>query len=192
MADEAGLFDFDDVVRGIADKLVRRHPHVFADHQFDTPEAQSAAWEADKAGERAARGETSAMDGVPRGMPELLRARKLQKRAAHAGFDWPSAAPVLDKLREEIGEIEAEMASGDADALEDEVGDLLFATVNLARKLGIDPGRALRRANAKFEQRFRAMEAAAGDATAFARLDLDAQETLWQVAKRRQDQAGSA
>jgi len=185
MADEAGLFDFDDVARGIADKLVRRHPHVFAGVHFESPEAQSTAWEADKERERTARGAVSALDGVPRGMPELLRARKLQKRAAHVGFDWPSPAPVLDKVREEVDEIEAEIAGADAEALEDELGDLLFATVNLARKLGVDPGRALRRANDKFERRFRAMEAAAGDAGAFAGLDLDAQEVLWQSVKRQ-------
>lgn len=184
MASEAGMFDFADVARGIADKLVRRHPHVFAGEVRASVAEQLTAWEADKARERHDRGAGSLMDDVPRGMPELLRARKLQQRAAQAGFDWPDATPVLDKLREELLEIEAAMAAGPAEAVEDELGDLLFVVVNLARKLDLDPGRALRRANAKFEARFRAMESGAGGSAAFARLDLDQQEALWQSVKR--------
>lgn len=189
MAQEAGLFGFTEVADGICDKLVRRHPHVFEGVDFADDAERSAAWEADKARERESRGADSAVDGVPRGMPELLRARKLQKRAARVGFDWPDATPVLDKLREELDEIEAEMLTGDSDRLEDEVGDLLFAAVNLARKLRIDPGRALRRANAKFETRFRAMEAAAGGSARFAELDLDAQEALWLNVKQGEKQS---
>jgi len=184
MASEAGLFDFDAVARGITAKLVRRHPHVFEGKGELSSEQQSQAWEADKTRERAARGATSLMDDVPRGMPELLRARKIQKRAAQAGFDWPDAAPVLDKLREELLEIEQAMQSGEAARIEDELGDLLFAAVNLSRKLQLDPGRALRRATAKFETRYRAMEVSAGGSDAFAALDLAQQEALWQGVKR--------
>jgi ATP diphosphatase len=190
MADEAGRFAFGDVAQAISAKLVRRHPHVFAGRDFASDAERSAAWEADKAGERAARGARSLMDGVPRGMPELLRARKLQKRAAQAGFDWPDAAPVLDKLREETLEIEQAMLMGDAVHIEEELGDLLFAVVNLARKLRLDPGRALRRANAKFEARYRAMEQQAGGSEAFAQLDLGQQEAMWQAVKQRQGADG--
>jgi ATP diphosphatase len=184
MAQEQGLFDFDDVVAGISDKLVRRHPHVFGDARIDSAEAQTRAWEDQKTAERAAAGARSLMDGVPRGMSELVRARKIQKRAAQAGFDWPSADPVLDKIDEELDEIREAMAGGDESALRDEVGDLLFAVVNLARKLGQDPGRALREANAKFEGRFRAMEDALGGSDALAERSLDEQEALWQTVKR--------
>jgi ATP diphosphatase len=124
------------------------------------------------------------MDGVAAGLPEWMRAKKLQKRAARAGFDWPEAAPVLEKLEEECDEIARAIEGGDAVEIEEELGDLLFAAINLARKLDVDPGRALRIANAKFEARFRAMEALAGDAEAFAALDLDGQEALWQRVKQ--------
>jgi ATP diphosphatase len=123
------------------------------------------------------------MDGVPGGMSELVRARKLQKRAAEAGFDWPSPAPVLDKIDEELDEIREAMSSGDEAALRDELGDLMFAVVNLARKLHQDPGRALREANAKFERRFRAMEDCVGGSEALSHRSLDQQEELWRAAK---------
>ncbi|MEJ2534879.1 MAG: nucleoside triphosphate pyrophosphohydrolase, partial [Gammaproteobacteria bacterium] len=183
MAQEQGLFDFDQVVAGISDKLVRRHPHVFGDARIDSAESQTRAWEEQKAAERAAAGATSLMDGVPGGMSELVRARKLQKRAAEAGFDWLSPAPVLDKIDEELDEIREAMADGDEAALRDELGDLMFAVVNLARKLHQDPGRALREANAKFERRFRAMEDAVGGSEALARRSLEQQEDLWRAAK---------
>jgi ATP diphosphatase len=123
------------------------------------------------------------MDGVAPGLPEWMRARKLQKRAARAGFDWPEPALVLDKLDEECGEVAQAIAGGDPIEIEEELGDLLFAAVNLARQLDVDPGRALRSANAKFEARFRAMEALAGGAEALAALELDEQEALWQRVK---------
>ncbi len=176
MAKESGAFDFDAVAEAIADKMRRRHPHVFGSETIETAAAQTVAWEQHKARERAERrreGDSgpdgskqtgaadSALDGVILGLPALTRAAKLQRRAARVGFDWPDAGPVVDKLREETGEVEAELADGGGDParLADEVGDLLFTCVNLARKLGIDPEAALRQGNAKFERRFRRMEA---------------------------------
>jgi ATP diphosphatase len=193
MAEEAGHFAFDDVVAAINDKLVRRHPHVFGDvgAQADA-EAQLANWEQLKRAEREARGEvdTSVLSGITRGLPEWQRAVKLQKRAATVGFDWPGPAPVIAKLHEEIEEVRVEfdaVAAGDADArdrLEDELGDVLFVVANLTRHAKVDFGAALRRANAKFERRFRRMEQyAAAEGQDLAQLDLDAQDALWNRAK---------
>ena len=185
MADEIGAFDFDDVVRAICDKMVRRHPHVFGGAQVPTAEAQTEAWEASKASEREARGEISLLDDVPRGMAELQRAVKLQKRASLVGFDWDSPEPVLEKFSEEVMELREAIRAGDPDDMEDELGDLLFVVTNLARQLKIDPARALRRANAKFESRFRAVEEAAGSRAALDAMQLDAMEELWQQVKKR-------
>jgi ATP diphosphatase len=179
IAEEAGQFDFNAVATAIADKMERRHPHIFG----DAVEGGHHLWEQIKAAERAAKADdnspASALDGVALGLPALLRAEKLQKRAARTGFDWPDADGARAKIDEELAEVEA--ATSDADR-EEEIGDLLFATVNWARKLGIDPEAALRGANVKFERRFRAMEESAGGA--FASLDLDAKEALWQRVKR--------
>lgn len=175
IAEETGAFDFDAVAGAIADKMERRHPHIFG----DAADGGHHLWEEVKAAERAEKGHASALDGVASGLPALLRAEKLQKRAARTGFDWPDPAGARTKLDEELAEVEA--ATTDAER-EEEVGDLLFATVNWARKLGIDPEAALRAANAKFERRFRAMEDAAGET--FAGLDLDAKEALWTEVKR--------
>jgi ATP diphosphatase len=164
MAEEAGFFDFEDVVDGISAKMVKRHPHVFARMSVADADAQTKAWEDQKAAERAAKAEAegrtpSVLDDVARGLPALMRAEKLQKRAARVGFDWPTPAPVIDQVREELAEVVAEIDAGSApDRLEDELGDLLFTCVNLARKLKIDPETALRRTNAKFERRFQAIE----------------------------------
>ena len=196
MAEEQGAFGFDGVVAAIVDKMVRRHPHVFAGAEREADgTAQLREWEALKRGEReaAGKGDDSALAGIARGLPEWQRAIKLQKRAATVGFDWPGPGPVIAKLHEEIEEARAEFAAvaadpGDAaaqDRLEDEIGDLLFVCANLARHARVDPGTALRRANAKFERRFRAMETlAAEDGVQLKDLSLDAQEAYWVRAKR--------
>ena len=183
MAEEQGLFDFNAVAAASADKMERRHPHVFGEVSIDDAEQQTRAWEEHKAEERRRKGQDSLLDGIGRGLPELTRAFKLQKRAARIGFDWPDAGPVLDKLREELAELEAEIQSGDRDAAEDELGDLLFVCTNLARKLELDPGHALRRSNGKFERRFRRMEALAGER--LAAMELDQLEALWQQVKHQ-------
>jgi ATP diphosphatase len=187
MAEEDGAFTFDDVTRAISDKMVRRHPHVFGDESREkTPERQTRDWEEIKAAERSARGEVreSALDGVASALPGLTRAVKLQNRAARVGFDWPHRVDVLEKLVEETQELSAEIEAGDLDAIEDEFGDLLFVMANLARHLKIDPEAALRRTNAKFERRFRAIE----DRLALkgrtpAESDLEEMDALWDEAK---------
>ena len=195
MAQEQGAFGFDEVVAAISDKMVRRHPHVFGEASVEDAQAQTVAWEALKRREREAAGETdsSALAGISRGLPEWQRAVKLQKRAASVGFDWPGPGPVIAKLHEEIDEVRAEFdavaaAPGDAAAqarLEEEIGDVLFVCANLARHGKVDVGAALRRANLKFEQRFRAMELlAAQDGLGLAELPLDGQDAYWEQAKR--------
>jgi ATP diphosphatase len=191
MARERGLYGFDDIVRALNDKMVRRHPHVFADGAVDSADAQTLAWEEQKAGERAAEAAakgaaSSQLDGLPLGLPALTRAAKLQKRAARIGFDWPETAQVLDKIAEEVAEVKSELTDGGApDRLADEVGDLLFAVTNLARHLDLDPEQTLRRANAKFERRFRRLETlSAQQHGADAKPSLDQLESLWQQAKR--------
>ena len=176
IAQEAGLFGFDDVAAAIADKLVARHPHVFGDEGRDGAD-RAERWEAQKDAERAAKGAASALDGVALALPALMRAEKLQKRASRVGFDWPDADGPADKLREEM----AELAAAEPDARFEEAGDLLFAAVNLVRAHGIDPEVALREANTKFERRFGAMERLAGGT--FAALPLESQEKLWQAVK---------
>ncbi|MFC0203088.1 nucleoside triphosphate pyrophosphohydrolase [Novosphingobium soli] len=179
MAQERGAFAFEDVAAAIADKLEARHPHIFGD--ASAAEAQTDRWEKLKAQERAAKGATSAVDGVAVSLPALMRAEKLQKRAARVGFDWAEPAGAADKLREEMDEL---AQAEPADKLE-EAGDLLFAAVNLVRLNGIAPEDALRAANAKFERRFRAMETlSAGDGRDFAALSLEEQEAYWQAVKR--------
>jgi ATP diphosphatase len=190
MAEEAGLFDFDAVAAAIADKMVSRHPHVFGTTTVEDARAQSRAWEAAKAGEREDRADERGerhrlLDDVPLALPALARAAKLQRRAARVGFDWPEAAQVLDKIAEEIAEVWAELADqSDAARLCDEIGDLLFATVNLARHLGVDPETALRQCNAKFERRFAWVEdALRARGRRLEDASLDEMETLWQEAK---------
>jgi nucleoside triphosphate diphosphatase len=176
MAEEQGAFTLQDVVDAISAKMQRRHPHIFG----DATEGGHHLWEQIKAAERDAKGATSALDGVAVGLPALLRAEKLQKRAARTGFDWPDPSGARAKVDEELAEVEAAISP---EHREEEVGDLLFAVVNWARKLGIDPEAALRSANAKFERRFKAMEAEAGET--FPTLDLDAQEALWAQVKKQ-------
>ncbi len=187
MAEEAGHFDFGDVVDTICNKMERRHPHVFSDEDVASAEEQTERWEEHKARERAARsesGQASALDRVLPGLPALVRAQKLGKAAAKVGFDWPDVGGVKAKIDEEMGELEAELDAGDRQALHEEVGDLLFSVVNLCRHLDLDAEGALRDANAKFERRFRHVETAlAAEGKAPADVDLDALETLWQAAK---------
>jgi ATP diphosphatase len=199
LADEIGAFAFGDVVEAITTKMIRRHPHVFGDDDARSAGAAKGFWEkikAEEQRERAAHGPRaigprptdSVLDGVPAGLPALARAVKLQDKAGTVGFDWNDPAAVLDKIREEIDEVAAEIGrpSLDRDRVEDEVGDLLFSIANLARHLSIDPDQALRRTNAKFIQRFGAIEdalAAAGRTPAEA--SLDEMERLWQQAKQQ-------
>ena len=174
MAEEAGDFAFEDVAKAICDKMEARHPHIFGGAEGQMTERR---WEELKAKERDEKGATSAMDGVARALPALLRAEKLQKRAARTGFDWPDTEGPADKVREEM----QELAEAPSDKQEEEAGDLLFAAVNLVRAYGIAPEDALRAANAKFERRIRGMEVKAdGD---FPDLALDQQEALWQAVK---------
>lgn len=195
MAKEAGAFDFNDVSEAICDKMTRRHPDVFAGASIEDAEAQTAAWEMQKQAERRTKdpADDSALAGIARGLPEWQRAVKLQSRAARTGFDWPDHRPVIAKLREELDELEAEFetrktAPDDVEVqarLREELGDVLFVAANLARHAKVDPGDALRAANRKFEQRFRAMERlAAAEGLSFSELSLDQQEALWQKIKR--------
>jgi ATP diphosphatase len=189
MAQETGFFGFEDVAAAIADKMERRHPHVFGDARIDSAAAQNEAWEAHKAAEReAAGGAESVLNGVALALPALMRAGKLSRRAARIGFDWPDARAVLPKIAEEISEIEAELdGAAFPGALEEEVGDLLFAAANLARKLDIEPETALRRATAKFERRFRALEVLAKQQGTSR--DLDALEALWRQVKTAENRS---
>jgi len=188
MAAEDGAFDIADVTNGIADKMIRRHPHVFESPDDRSATEQTRAWERIKADERASKASharPSALDGVAMSLPALMRAEKLQNRAARVGFDWTEAEPIFDKLTEETQEVREAIQFGIRDDIEDEVGDLLFVAANLSRRLDIDPEQALRRANAKFERRFRAMESEAmADGVIFADLGLEEQEAYWQRVKR--------
>jgi len=188
IAREAGRFDFDAVAEAICAKLVRRHPHVFAGAAVRGVDEQSAAWERIKANERrgaAGEGPASLLDGVPLALPALVRADKLGRRAARAGFDFVQAADAAGKVREELAEVLEAQRHERAERVFEEVGDLLFAAANLARKLGVDPEAALRAANGKFERRIRGMEAlAARDGNDLAALDPAAQEALWNATKR--------
>jgi nucleoside triphosphate diphosphatase len=195
MAEEERLFGFEDVAAAIVDKLVRRHPHVFGEASVRDAAQQTAAWEEQKAAERAARaaeaGTTaSALDGVGPALPALTRALKIQRRAGRVGFDWPDAEPVFEKIDEELGELRAELPARDPARLEDEVGDLLFAAVNLARKLEVDPETALRRATLKFERRFRRVETLlAAEGRTAGETPLDELERRWQQAKREESES---
>ena len=182
MASEAGLFDFDDVANGIADKMVARHPHVFGDESRDkSAEQQVQDWERIKAAERAAKAEKGVLDGVAMGLPALMRAVKLQKRAARVGFDWPSTDEVIDKIVEEAQELRE---ARDAAHRAEEFGDLLFVMANLARHMEIDPEDALRATNAKFTRRFKAIEAAlAAEGRTPKDSDLAEMDALWDAAK---------
>jgi len=190
LAAERGAFDFADVAAGIGEKLIRRHPHVFGEEAIDSSAAQTEAWERHKEGERRVKAERqgcepSVLDGVILALPALTRAAKLQRRAARVGFDWSEVGGVLDKLDEELAELRAEVADPGAsdERRAEELGDVLFTCVNLARHLGIDPEGALREANAKFERRFRLMEQALRPRGGVERVDGEAREAAWAASK---------
>ena len=186
MASESGWFGFSDVVQAICDKLIRRHPHVFAGAEIADAAAQTHAWEAHKQHERGA--SDSVLDGVPLALPALMRADKLQKKASRAGFDWPDIRGVFDKVEEEMEELRAEIKEGlDQEALRDEAGDLLFAVVNLVRHAGAEPESALRRANRKFTKRFQQVEQLCNEAgTSVSETDLDTLDRYWDQVKMRE------
>jgi len=188
MAKEQGLFDFADVVDAINDKLVRRHPHVFAGVKFENEQAVHDNWEKSKAAERDTKSESekaSLLDGVAKSLPALKRAQKLQKRAARVGFDWPEVEPVLDKLDEEITELREALAAGDKAAQQEEMGDLIFTCVNLARHLDVDSEEALRHCNQKFEKRFGFIEQSLQQqGREMSQCSSDELEALWQAAKK--------
>ena len=189
MAEEAGAFDFADVARSIADKMERRHPHVFGEERVASVEAQSAAWEEHKARERVEKSQqggdsASVLDDVPAALPALLRAHKLGRRMARVGFDWPDALSITEKVTEELGELREEIRHGDDSRAAEELGDLLFTVAQVGRRLGIDPEEALRRANRKVERRFRSVEdSIRHDGRTVAGLPMDDLERYWSEAK---------
>lgn len=184
ISSEVAGFNFDDVCDDLTRKMVDRHPHVFEFTDDRTSQEQTVSWEEVKAAERKAKGHESLLDDVPLALPELMRAAKLQKRAARVGFDWPNLDGVIEKIVEEAQEVAEAAASKDQDAIEDEIGDLLFAVTNLARKLDVDPELALRRTNSKFTQRFNHIETTAKEKRREVNdMRLDEMEALWQEAK---------
>lgn len=186
MAEEAGHFNFADVIDAISDKMVRRHPHVFGDENYRDAEEQTIAWEEQKAKERAAKKQKSILEGVTLGLPALTRAVKLQKRAARVGFDWPNTSGVIDKLNEEMAELSAELVAKkqDQEKIEEEFGDMMFVYANLARHLKIDPEQALKKANNKFTNRFNKIEQHIDNKNqSFDQYSLKELEELWVKAK---------
>ncbi len=180
---EQSAFDFDAICDALVKKMIVRHPHVFGDAQHRGPSQQTKAWESLKADERKQKGEKSILDGIATALPALMRAEKLQKRAARVGFDWPDSGQVLEKIIEEAGEIIEAQENGEPQhRIHEEVGDLIFAVTNLARKLGVDPEHALRDTNKKFTDRFHYIEQNAGQD--LSDMKLDALEALWQEAKK--------
>ncbi len=186
VAEEAGLFDFEDVAKGISAKMIRRHPHVFGSAAERAHGKQGGSWEQIKEMERSDSGDESALAGVARGLPALKRAEKLGKRASRAGFDWPDRKGVHEKIQEELDELEEAVGSRDAEHMEEEFGDVLFAVVNLARHLNIDPEKALTGANYKFERRFRDMEIDIADSGKRLKdFNLEMLDKFWRAAKKR-------
>jgi MazG family protein len=184
LAEERGWFDFAAVAAGIRDKLVRRHPHVFGDASVTDADGLTRIWEQEKRAERAALGATGVLAAVPLALPALTRAAKLGKRATGAGFDWREPQGARDKIAEELAELDVAAASGDRAALHDELGDVLFSVVNLARHHQLDPEEALRAANRKFERRFECMEKLASErGLVLSQLSAGEWETLWCAAK---------
>ena len=186
MASEKGYFDFDDVVKGINDKMLRRHPHVFGDAAERDMRSVRGRWEDIKEAERAEADDPSTLAGIAKALPALKRAQKLGKRASRVGFDWPDRGGVQDKIREELDELEDAAGTRDPALVEDELGDLLFAVVNLARHLDVDPEKALTCANYKFERRFRAMEEELREeGLEMRRMTLESLDQRWRQAKKR-------
>lgn len=186
MAKEQGTFDFSDIVDGICGKMIRRHPHVFADADYASEEELHAAWETGKEKERAGNKATGTLDGVALALPALSRAVKLQKRAARVGFDWPDTEGVLAKCREELTEFEVELAEANSEAMQEEFGDLLFSMVNLSRHLSLDAEQSLRQANEKFERRFKKMEAMFANAgRGLDEASLEEMDAAWERIKRQ-------
>ena len=186
MAKDQNLFAFEDVAKGIADKMIERHPHVFGDTVFETVEEQKAHWESLKQSEREQKSSStvSAIDGVALALPALTRAEKIQKRAARVGFDWPQTEPVIDKIAEELDEFRQAVASGDVASIEDELGDLLFSVTNVARHEKIDPELALKKATRKFESRFKFVEQrVAADGLSISDQSIDTLDKYWNEAK---------
>jgi ATP diphosphatase len=206
MAEEQGAFAFGDVVEAITKKLIRRHPHVFGSARDLSPEEVKRLWDSVKAEEKAERKaerakmglapeahEAGFLGGIPTALPALTRAQKLTAKAAKVGFDWPDAAQVIDKIHEELEEVKEASSSGDRDKIEDEIGDLLFSVTNLARHFGIDPEQALRRTNAKFERRFRAVEQALGEQDrSLDEASLEEMERHWVAAKMAEREPGAS
>jgi ATP diphosphatase len=206
MAEEQGAFAFGDVVEAITKKLIRRHPHVFGSIKDPSPEEVKSLWDSIKADEKAERRaerermglapeahEAGFLGGIPTALPALTRAQKLTTKAAKVGFDWPEAAQVVDKIHEELEEVKEASSTGNRDRIEDEIGDLLFSVTNLARHFGIDPEQALRRTNAKFERRFRAVEEAlAEQERSLEEASLEEMERLWVAAKTAEREPGSS
>lgn len=186
MAEEAGFFDFEDVAKGISDKMLRRHPHVFGSDAERAQGQQDGSWEQIKEAERSDTEDNSALAGVAKGLPALKRAEKLGNRASRAGFDWPDRIGVHEKIQEEIAELEEAVGTRDEDDMEEEFGDVLFAVVNLARHLNIDPEKALTSANYKFERRFRDMEIDIADSgKRLKNFNLETLDKFWRAAKKR-------
>ena len=192
IAADEGHFSIAEVTHAISEKMIRRHPHVFGSNEQRSADQQTQAWEEIKQAERAAKiaEDDSALAGIAQALPALMRAEKLQKRAARTGFDWTDPNDIFDKLEEEIGEVKDAISEADQTHIEEEIGDVLFVVANLARRLNVDPEVALRKSNTKFEQRFRAMEHhAEGGRAGFASLSLVEQEALWQAVKRTEKDA---
>ncbi|MFK7955329.1 MAG: nucleoside triphosphate pyrophosphohydrolase [Lysobacterales bacterium] len=187
MANEKALFDFESVAKSINEKMVRRHPHVFGDAKIESAQQQDEAWEEMKQTERGESSDQSAMAGLTQGIPEWMKAEKLSRRAARVGFDWPDPAAVMEKVDEELDELKQAMVKPNhSNHTEEELGDLLFSVLSLARHLEVDPGRALRGANRKFEERFREMEKIAQDRTlAWKGLTLEEMDEMWNASKRQ-------
>lgn len=193
LGEEQNAFDFDAIAHQIAEKLIRRHPHVFSDAQIDTEEQLNNSWDAIKKQERLAKGQgpdKSILANIPAGMAPMKRAIKLQKRCAKIGFDWPEKAQVVEKIQEEVDEVLEAVAEKSQQEVELEIGDLLFATLNLARHCEVDPDVALIKANQKFESRFRMVEELANEQQGLQALSLEAMESLWQQVKKINSNSG--